>query len=61
MDEYVDDVLHLFLCDTSSDEDLYFHDVLRLDGHAVFCIENVPSKVKGGQITVEEATCVCVP
>ncbi|XP_060088487.1 tudor domain-containing protein 5 [Heteronotia binoei] len=44
VDEYIDGVLHLFLCDTSSDEDIYFHKVLRLEGHAVICRENIPSK-----------------
>ncbi|KAL8178028.1 UNVERIFIED_CONTAM: hypothetical protein K2H54_026069 [Gekko kuhli] len=57
VDEYIDGVLHLFLCDTSSDEDVYFHDVLQLGGHAVFCRQNIPSKVKGGQITVEKPSC----
>ncbi|XP_036596498.1 tudor domain-containing protein 5-like [Trichosurus vulpecula] len=44
VDEYVDGVLNLFLCDTSSDEDIYFHHVLRAEGHAIVCRENVPSK-----------------
>ncbi|XP_077188558.1 tudor domain-containing protein 5 isoform X2 [Paroedura picta] len=44
VDEYIEGVLHLFLCDTSSAEDIYFHDVLRLGGHAVVCRENIPSK-----------------
>ncbi|XP_056671570.1 tudor domain-containing protein 5 isoform X4 [Monodelphis domestica] len=44
VDEYVDGVLNLFLCDTSSNEDIYFHHVLRAEGHAIVCRENVPSK-----------------
>ncbi|XP_053100169.1 tudor domain-containing protein 5 isoform X3 [Hemicordylus capensis] len=44
VDEYIDGVLHLFLCDTSSDEDIYLHSVLRLEGHALICRENIPSK-----------------
>ncbi|XP_007667130.2 tudor domain-containing protein 5 isoform X1 [Ornithorhynchus anatinus] len=44
VDEYVDGVLNLFLCDTSSDEDIYFHLVLRAEGHAIVCRENIPSK-----------------
>ncbi|KAM6218702.1 tudor domain-containing protein 5 isoform 2-T2 [Rhynchocyon petersi] len=42
--EYIDGILNIFLCDTSSNEDVYFHHVLRTDGHAVVCRENVPSK-----------------
>ncbi|XP_048353400.1 tudor domain-containing protein 5 isoform X3 [Sphaerodactylus townsendi] len=44
VDEYVDGILHLFLCDTSSEEDIYFHNVLRLGGYSVICGENIPSK-----------------
>ncbi|XP_007109098.1 tudor domain-containing protein 5 isoform X1 [Physeter macrocephalus] len=44
VDEYVDGVLNIFLCDTSSHEDIYFHHVLRTEGHAIVCRENVPSK-----------------
>ncbi|KAH0618262.1 hypothetical protein JD844_017293 [Phrynosoma platyrhinos] len=44
VDEYIDGVLHLFLCDTSSNEDIYLHSVLRLEGHALICRENIPSK-----------------
>ncbi|XP_072854270.2 tudor domain-containing protein 5 isoform X1 [Pogona vitticeps] len=43
VDEYRDGILYLFLCDTSSDEDIYLHNVLRLEGHAVVCKENIPS------------------
>uniref|UniRef100_A0A452G9J9 Tudor domain-containing protein 5 n=1 Tax=Capra hircus TaxID=9925 RepID=A0A452G9J9_CAPHI len=44
VDEYVDGILNIFLCDTSSNEDVYFHHVLRTEGHAIVCRENVPSK-----------------
>ncbi|KAI6064189.1 Tudor domain-containing protein 5 isoform X1 [Aix galericulata] len=44
VDEYVDGILHLFLCDTSSEEDVYFHCVLRDQGHADVCGENIPSQ-----------------
>ncbi|TKC49464.1 hypothetical protein EI555_008416, partial [Monodon monoceros] len=44
VDEYVDGILNIFLCDTSSHEDVYFHHVLRTEGHAIVCQENVPSK-----------------
>ncbi|NWI21643.1 TDRD5 protein, partial [Crypturellus soui] len=44
VDEYVEDILHLFLCDTSSEEDIYFHSVLKSEGHAEFCRENIPSQ-----------------
>ncbi|EMP34491.1 Tudor domain-containing protein 5 [Chelonia mydas] len=44
VDEYVNGVLHLFLCDTTSDEDIYIHQVLRAEGHAVICRENILSK-----------------
>ncbi|XP_037362264.1 tudor domain-containing protein 5 isoform X2 [Talpa occidentalis] len=44
VDEYVDEILNIFLCDTSSNEDIYFHHVLRTEGHAIVCRENVPSK-----------------
>ncbi|NXM04830.1 TDRD5 protein, partial [Tyrannus savana] len=44
VDEYVDGVLHLFLCDTSTKEDVYFHYVLRDMGYADVCGENIPSQ-----------------
>ncbi|KAG8132863.1 hypothetical protein E2320_010681 [Naja naja] len=44
VDEYINDVLYLFLCDTSSDDDIYLHNVLKLEGHALICRENIPSK-----------------
>ncbi|RMC08229.1 hypothetical protein DUI87_14470 [Hirundo rustica rustica] len=44
VDEYVDGVLYLFLCDTSTKEDVYFHSVLRDTGYADVCEENVPSQ-----------------
>ncbi|KAM3838769.1 tudor domain-containing protein 5 [Vipera latastei] len=44
VDEYINDVLYLFLCDTSSDDDVYLHSVLKLEGHALICRENIPSK-----------------
>lgn len=45
VDEYVDGILNIFLCDTSSNEDIYFHHVLRTEGHAIVCRENIPSMV----------------
>ncbi|NXV13727.1 TDRD5 protein, partial [Cepphus grylle] len=44
VDEYVNGVLHLFLCDTSTEEDVYFHCVLRDEGCADVCGENIPSQ-----------------
>ncbi|NXC41115.1 TDRD5 protein, partial [Penelope pileata] len=44
VDEYVNGILHLFLCDTSSEEDVYLHCVLRDRGHANICKENIPSQ-----------------
>ncbi|XP_032552266.1 LOW QUALITY PROTEIN: tudor domain-containing protein 5 [Chiroxiphia lanceolata] len=44
VDEYMDGVLHLFLCDTSTKEDVYFHSVLRDMGYADVCGENIPSQ-----------------
>ncbi|KAL9845755.1 tudor domain-containing protein 5 isoform 5-T5 [Geothlypis trichas] len=44
VDEYVDGVLYLFLCDTSTKEDVYFHSVLRDMGYADVCGENIPSQ-----------------
>ncbi|XP_017744338.1 PREDICTED: tudor domain-containing protein 5 isoform X2 [Rhinopithecus bieti] len=44
VDEYVDGILNIFLCDTSSNEDIYFHHVLRTEGHAIVCRENISSK-----------------
>ncbi|XP_032860352.1 tudor domain-containing protein 5 isoform X1 [Tyto alba] len=44
VDEYVNGILHLFLCDTSTKEDVYFHCVLRDGGCADVCTENVPSQ-----------------
>ncbi|NWQ93588.1 TDRD5 protein, partial [Burhinus bistriatus] len=44
VDEYVNGILHLFLCDTSTEEDVYFHCVLRDEGCADVCRENIPSQ-----------------
>ncbi|NXF50837.1 TDRD5 protein, partial [Oceanites oceanicus] len=44
VDEYVNGILHLFLCDTSTEEDVYFHCVLRDGGCADICGENIPSQ-----------------
>ncbi|NXU72892.1 TDRD5 protein, partial [Oreotrochilus melanogaster] len=44
VDEYVDGILHLFLCDTSTEKDVYFHSVLRDEECAEVCGENVPSQ-----------------
>ncbi|NWW21833.1 TDRD5 protein, partial [Falcunculus frontatus] len=44
VDEYVNGVLYLFLCDTSTKEDVYFHSVLRDMGYAHVCGENIPSQ-----------------
>ncbi|KFP01625.1 Tudor domain-containing protein 5, partial [Calypte anna] len=44
VDEYVDGILHLFLCDTSTEKDVYFHSVLRDEECAEICRENVPSQ-----------------
>jgi len=46
VDEYVNGILHLFLCDTSTEEDVYFHCVLRDEGCADICGENIPSQVR---------------
>ncbi|KAM6327711.1 tudor domain-containing protein 5-like [Podargus strigoides] len=44
VDEYVNGILHLFLCDTSTKEDVYFHCILSNEGCAEVCRENVPSQ-----------------
>ncbi|NXR01918.1 TDRD5 protein, partial [Sagittarius serpentarius] len=44
VDEYVNGILHLFLCDTSTKEDVYFHCILRDGGCADVCGENIPSQ-----------------
>ncbi|NXY17661.1 TDRD5 protein, partial [Atrichornis clamosus] len=44
VDEYVNGVLYLFLCDTSTKEDVYFHTVLKDMGYADVCGENLPSQ-----------------
>ncbi|XP_075616523.1 tudor domain-containing protein 5 isoform X3 [Balearica regulorum gibbericeps] len=44
VDEYMNGILHLFLCDTSTEEDVYFHCVLRDEGYADICGENIPSQ-----------------
>ncbi|NWX41718.1 TDRD5 protein, partial [Steatornis caripensis] len=44
VDEYVNGILHLFLCDTSTEEDVYFHHILRDGGCAEVCGENIPSQ-----------------
>lgn len=46
VDEYVNGILHLFLCDTSSEEDVYIHSVLKDKGYADICKENLPSQVR---------------
>ncbi|NXM40302.1 TDRD5 protein, partial [Gymnorhina tibicen] len=44
VDEYVNGVLYLFLCDTSTKEDVYFHSVLKDMGYADVCGKNIPSQ-----------------
>ncbi|XP_055580928.1 tudor domain-containing protein 5 [Falco biarmicus] len=44
VDEYVNGILYLFLCDTSTEEDVYFHCVLQDGGCARVCRENLPSQ-----------------
>ncbi|NXD87040.1 TDRD5 protein, partial [Halcyon senegalensis] len=44
VDEYVNGILHLFLCNTSTKEDVYFHRVLTDGGYADNCGENIPSQ-----------------
>ncbi|XP_010009589.1 PREDICTED: tudor domain-containing protein 5-like, partial [Nestor notabilis] len=44
VDEYVNGILHLFLCDTSTKEDVYFHCVLKDKGYADICGNNIPSE-----------------
>ncbi|NXF40648.1 TDRD5 protein, partial [Nyctibius bracteatus] len=44
VDEYVNGILHLFLCDTSTEKDVYFHCVLADRGCAEVCGENIPSQ-----------------
>ncbi|NWS37899.1 TDRD5 protein, partial [Probosciger aterrimus] len=44
VDEYVNGILHLFLCDTSTKEDVYFHCVLKDKGYADICGKNIPSE-----------------
>ncbi|NXJ77173.1 TDRD5 protein, partial [Trogon melanurus] len=44
VDEYVNGILHLFLCDTSTKEDVYFHTVLMSGGYAEDCRANIPSQ-----------------
>ncbi|NWI74936.1 TDRD5 protein, partial [Dryoscopus gambensis] len=44
VDEYVNGVLYLFLCDTSTKQDVYFHSVLSDMGYADVCGENIPSQ-----------------
>ncbi|XP_068273153.1 tudor domain-containing protein 5 isoform X2 [Nyctibius grandis] len=44
VDEYVNGILHLFLCDTSTEKDVYFHCVLRDWQFAAVCRENIPSQ-----------------
>ncbi|MEE6495799.1 hypothetical protein FKM82_002149 [Ascaphus truei] len=43
--QYVQDVLCLFLCDTSSDADIYLHQLLVTAGHAVGTKESEPHRV----------------
>ncbi|KFQ18938.1 Tudor domain-containing protein 5, partial [Merops nubicus] len=42
VDEYVSGILHIFLCDTAAEEDVYFHRVLSDRAHADICTENLP-------------------
>ncbi|XP_031974101.1 tudor domain-containing protein 5, partial [Corvus moneduloides] len=44
VDEYVNGILYLFLCDTSTKDDVYFHSVLSDMGYADVCGENIPSQ-----------------
>ncbi|XP_069718177.1 tudor domain-containing protein 5 [Phaenicophaeus curvirostris] len=44
VDEYVNGICHLFLCDTTTKDDIYFHTVLSSRGCADVCGKNVPSQ-----------------
>ncbi|NXY48322.1 TDRD5 protein, partial [Ceuthmochares aereus] len=44
VDEYVNDVCHLFLCDTTTKDDIYFHSVLSNQGCTDICGKNIPSQ-----------------
>lgn len=64
VDEYVNGILHLFLCDTSTEEDVYFHCVLRDKGCADICRENIPSQVRREACAAERKgreRIACVP
>lgn len=64
VDEYVNGILHLFLCDTSSEEDVYIHSVLKDKGYADICKENLPSQVRWeeyGAVRQGRGRIHCVP
>ncbi|KAJ8374804.1 hypothetical protein SKAU_G00053840 [Synaphobranchus kaupii] len=44
---YQDDVLHLFLCDTHTEEDVYIHTALQDEGHALSCTTFYSSVIFG--------------
>ncbi|XP_053929663.1 tudor domain-containing protein 5 isoform X2 [Cuculus canorus] len=44
VDEYVNGICHLFLCDTTTKDDIYFHTVLKDGGCADIFRENIPSQ-----------------
>ncbi|NWR76597.1 TDRD5 protein, partial [Centropus unirufus] len=44
VDEYLNDVCYIFLCDTTTEDDVYFHTVLSNEGCADICRKNTPSQ-----------------
>uniref|UniRef100_A0A8C9V670 Tudor domain-containing protein 5 n=1 Tax=Scleropages formosus TaxID=113540 RepID=A0A8C9V670_SCLFO len=43
---YQEDVLYTFLCDTHTEEDVYIHNALLAEGHAVQCMDSYSEDVK---------------